>query len=246
MGGASVRIANKFKTTLSIYYKASGGKINTAKSEIYGWNIDKRTLTKISQKLDMKAKENWETFKYLGLPISLGNSKGRHWQEMLDKLQRKINCWGGRWMNKAGKLILLNTVLSALPIYQFSALLAPKYVCNNMAKLLRDFLWEGGKDNQGKFHLLNWNTILRSKQEGGLQIRDPFLVNKALGGKILWQILDSKSHWVYQTIRRKYLNGLNLKSLAKGTQMWNLCNSILPSLKKDLYMIPGNGGKTLI
>jgi len=84
---------------------------------------------------------------------------------VIEKIQRKISFLGGRWINKAGKLILLNSVLSALPIYQFSALLAPKSVCNSLARILRDFLWQGGKDNHGKFHLLNWNTIIRSKKE---------------------------------------------------------------------------------
>jgi len=94
LGGASVRIAKRFKTTLSAYCEAFGGKINTAKSEIFGWNTDIRTMNKISQSLEMKGYEKWEKFKYLGLPIFLGNSKGRHWQEVLEKIQRKINFWG--------------------------------------------------------------------------------------------------------------------------------------------------------
>lgn len=155
LGGALVRIRKKFKKSLSAYRRASGGKININKSEIFGWNIDQSSMNKIASALDMKGHDDWEKLKYLGLPIFLGNNKGTHWQEVMEKIQGKINFWGGRWINQAGKLILLNSVLSATPIYQFSALLAPKMVCNRITRHLRDFLWQGGKHNLGKMHLVN-------------------------------------------------------------------------------------------
>jgi len=120
-------------------------------------------MNKIASALDMKGHDNWENFKYLGLPIFLGNFKDKHWQEVMEKIQGKINFWGGKWINQAGKLILLNFVLSAMPIYQFSALLAPKMVCNIITRHIREFLWKGGNHNQGKMHLVNWNTTKRSK-----------------------------------------------------------------------------------
>ena len=55
------------------------------------------------------------------------------------------------------------------------------------------FLWRWGKWNQKKFHLVNWNMVRRSKNEGGMQIRDPHLSNLAMGGKVLWQTLTQKS-----------------------------------------------------
>jgi len=91
LGGASVRIAKKFKKILLAYCRASGGKININKSEIFGWNIDQSSMNKIASALDMKGHDDWEKFKYLGLPIFLGNNKGRHWQEVMEKIQGKIN-----------------------------------------------------------------------------------------------------------------------------------------------------------
>ena len=83
-------------------------------------------------------------------------------------------------------MILIKAVLSSLPIFQFSVLLAPKSISAQIAKLLRDFLREGGKGNQKKMHLVSWEIIKRPISEGGLNIRDPELVNLALGGKLLW------------------------------------------------------------
>ena len=88
-------------------------------------------------------------------------------------------------MNHSGKLVLINSVLSSLPVYQLSILLAPKSFTEKTLKHLKSFLWRGGKGNQKKFHLVNWNVVRRSKKEGGLQIGDPHLSNLAMGGKVV-------------------------------------------------------------
>jgi hypothetical protein len=60
------------------------------------------------------------------------------------KDQGKDGKWGSRWLNPAGRVVLINYVLSALPMYQFSTLLAPKGILKEMAQLIRKFLWQGG------------------------------------------------------------------------------------------------------
>ena len=92
---------------------------------------------------------------------------------------------GDIWLNKAGKVVLMNFVLSNLPIYQISILLAPKAIISKIDGLLRQFLWEGGKNGERKLHLVSWDKIKKPKLEGGLQIRDVATQNLALGGKIL-------------------------------------------------------------
>ena len=51
-----------------------------------------------------------------------------------------------------------------------------------ISKILRDFLWNGGKGNQNKMHLVSWEILKRPLSEGDLQIHDPRLGNIALGG----------------------------------------------------------------
>jgi hypothetical protein len=83
--------------------------------------------------------------------------------------------------------------MSSLPIYQASFLLALKTSMIQITKMIRDFLWHGGKGNQKKYHLVNWETIKRPYAKGGLQVRDPKLENIALGGKssgIYMQTID--------------------------------------------------------
>jgi hypothetical protein len=136
---------------------------------------------------------SWDKIKYLGLPLTLGANKSSLWMEVISKFKSKIVAWGGQWLNNAGKLILIKAVLSSLPLYQASFLLAPKAITEQISQLIRDFLWQGGKGNQSKFHLVSWDIVKRPKREGGLQVRDPGLANIILGGKILWQLYSNKT-----------------------------------------------------
>ena len=67
--------------------------------------------------------------------------------------------------------------------------LAPKNVINSICKEIRKFLWQGGKVQTKKFHLVKWDTVKRAKKQGGLGIRDPEQMNKALGAKLIWRLV---------------------------------------------------------
>ena len=98
---------------------------------------------------------NWEKIKYLGLPLTLGSSPPSLWLDVLAKLKAKIISWGGLWLSMDGKLILVKVVLSAFPIFQSASLLAPKSILAQISKIMRDFLWSGGKGNHNKMHLVS-------------------------------------------------------------------------------------------
>ena len=49
--GASVIIVERFREVISIFLKASDGKVNALKTKIYGWNCPKRTMVRIAKTL---------------------------------------------------------------------------------------------------------------------------------------------------------------------------------------------------
>jgi hypothetical protein len=94
-------------------------------------------------------------------------------------------------------------------------------------------------------HLVNWEVVKKSMAEGGLQIRDPALVNLALGGKILWKLLHESMHPVSVTLHSKYnpnksLSNLQNDNTTNCTQVWKLCCKSSNFFKKLVYRIPGN------
>ena len=84
-------------------------------------------------------------------------------------------------MNWTDKVVLVKSVLTSFPIFQFSSLLAPIGIKKEMAKLIQKFLWQGGKENEKKFHMVNWSTVYAQKENGGLGIHDLEKINISLG-----------------------------------------------------------------
>jgi hypothetical protein len=109
--------------------------------------------------------------------------------------------------------VLLKSVLSTLPIFQFSSLLAPQSIKTSIYHLLRGFLWEGGKTKTKKFHLVNWDIVKHPQKNGGLGIKDPTVSNLATGEKILWNLISRRKDWWKTTLLKKYLAGDRLKCL---------------------------------
>jgi len=84
---------------------------------VYGWNVDHPNILRIPCILGFPGYDKWEKIKYLGLPLTLGPSPPSLWTEVISKIKAKIAYWGGQWLTKARKLVLIKAVLSALPIF---------------------------------------------------------------------------------------------------------------------------------
>ena len=117
LGVTSIRIAKEFKGTLQSFCTISGVLINKRKSVVYNWNAEEQTTLRIARILDFSGYASWDKIQYLGLPLTLGANRASLWTEVISKIKIKIAAWGGQWLNYAGKLIFIMSVLSSLPIY---------------------------------------------------------------------------------------------------------------------------------
>jgi hypothetical protein len=126
-------------------------------------------------------------------------------------MNRKLTHWGLQRLKPTLRIILIKVVLSTLPIYQCSSLLAPKFISNQIVKKIRSFLWKGGKSTQTKFHLVNWNQVTSDKNHGGLGIREPTLMNIAMGDKLLWRLIIGNLTWWKKAIWKKYFTRNRLR-----------------------------------
>jgi len=52
-------------------------------------------------------KENWDHFKHLGLPISKDNLKSEIWTSSINKMKKKTQNWGMKWLNLAKRVIFI-------------------------------------------------------------------------------------------------------------------------------------------
>jgi hypothetical protein len=221
-------------------------KLIITKAKLYGWNIQNNKLRELSNIMGFPYLQIHSSFKYLGIPISSHHLKSQDWNPILEKMMRRIKHWGAHWLNPTGKIVLIKYVLSSLSIYQFTSILTPKGIMEKIAKLIRKFLWEGGKTNNKKYHLVNWATVKMQKERGGLEIRDPTLLNIALGDKIVWRFISGRQEWWKEAIGSIYFIGDRKRGIDKplrninGSLVWKLFKAVVPLIKSKLSWHLGN------
>ncbi|GAV63107.1 hypothetical protein CFOL_v3_06628 [Cephalotus follicularis] len=101
-----------------------------------------------------------------------------------------------------GRITLINSVNSAIPIHQLHVLKLSVKISNILDRLNRDFVW--GSFVDFFFHLVNWNVITKRKAKGGLDIKVSNFANNAILAKLCWRFLKEPDwHWV-KTLNSKY------------------------------------------
>jgi hypothetical protein len=73
-------------------------------------------------------------------------------------------------LTRAGRLILVQIVLSSMTIYLIMAMDLPSRAIKAIDKIRRSFLWRGKKESMGGRCLVAWNKVTRPKEFGGLGI----------------------------------------------------------------------------
>jgi hypothetical protein len=64
----------------------------------------------------------------------VGRSKKATFGYVKDSVWRKINSWRGRSLSKAGKEVMIKSVLQAIPSYVMSVYLLPESLINDIEK----------------------------------------------------------------------------------------------------------------
>lgn len=80
-------------------------------------------------------------FMFLGIPIGDNHRRRETWTPILSKTRSRLS--GLKWeiIFIGGRVVLLNLVLTTIPIYLFSFYKAPKAISFNIKNVQRDFLW---------------------------------------------------------------------------------------------------------
>lgn len=70
-------------------------------------------------------------------------------------MRKKLAGWKAKLLSLAGRITLAKAVLSAIPIYAMQSTVIPKGICNEMEKIIRNFVWGNTKDKRG-INLVKW------------------------------------------------------------------------------------------
>jgi hypothetical protein len=201
------------KANLLLFEVMLGLKVNFHKSVLMGVNISQRWVEKVSKFLNCKI--GCTLFKYLGLPIGANPRRLDTWKPVIEAVRSRLSKWKNNQLSIGGRVIIIKSVLSALPIYFLSFFKAPIGIISKLESLFKQFLW-GGSEDVRKINWVKWVNVRRPLEEGGLGIRNLRILNLALLGKWGWKIRNERNDVWYKTLVNRYgLSGEHINTWCK-------------------------------
>ncbi|XP_058784794.1 uncharacterized protein LOC131659630 [Vicia villosa] len=121
---ANIMEASNLMGILKIYADVTGQVINLSKSEVFfSRNLSGPAQEDLAKLMGVRRVIGTGT--YLGLPSMIGRSKKAMFSFIKDRIWRRINSWSGRSLSKAGKEVMIKSVLQSIPAYIMSIYLIP-------------------------------------------------------------------------------------------------------------------------
>ncbi|MCH82219.1 LINE-1 reverse transcriptase like, partial [Trifolium medium] len=163
-------------------------------------------------------------FKYLGLPVGANPRLFSTWLPMLDTIRRRLGSWGNKFISLGGRIVLINAVLSAIPIFFLSYMKMPMKVWREVVRIQHNFLW-GGLTKKRRISWVKWKDLCKPKKEGGLGIRNLRFVNLSLLAKWRWRLLLEEEEVWKHVIMAKYGDGALGNVTLGDTVFGNVCSA---------------------
>ena len=185
-------------------------------------NCDEAIKEDLARKL--KANIVAKIVKYLGIPIDPGTTRREIGNQIINRLQSRLQTWKGKRLSFAGKLTLIKLVMQAMPICSTLIHRLSKDTCNRIDRIIRD-LWQGNTAEVRKLHTIAWDTICQPKEIGGVGIRKTEQFNQPLIAKQYWRITQNPQSLLTTTLKGNYFpKAPNLWGMercpATASQIW--------------------------
>nr|GEV23746.1 RNA-directed DNA polymerase, eukaryota, reverse transcriptase zinc-binding domain protein [Tanacetum cinerariifolium] len=172
---------------LKCFFLASGLKINIYKSKLMGIGVPNDEITTAANLIGCATFTM--PFNYLGVKVGVPSSKSCSWDEVLNKISTRLSKWKLKTLSVGGRLTLIKSVLSSLPLYHMSFYKVPMGVLNKMESIRRRF-FISADINERKLSMIGWQKVLASKKKSGLGVSSFFALNRELLFKWVWRFIS--------------------------------------------------------
>ena len=102
-------------------------------------------------------KEGSFPFKYPGIPMNYRKLTNKDWSVIKERLKTLCN-QKGKFLSVGGRLVLINSLLSNLPIFMLSFFRSSKGVLKKLDYYRSRFFWQYGEHHK-KYRLARWSII---------------------------------------------------------------------------------------
>ncbi|KAL0349755.1 UNVERIFIED_CONTAM: hypothetical protein Sradi_4124700 [Sesamum radiatum] len=216
---------NKLMQFLDLYENQSGQEINHSKS----FFTPGKKANLIAHRIKSITCFNLKCLPitYLGAPLHKSHKKKILFEPLIDKIINRISGWGHRHLSQGGRLQLIKSVLSSMPIYFLQILSPPVGTLQKIEQLFAKFFWRSTTDHK-KIHWTKWAYICYPCEEGGLGIRNIRNTVIAFSHKLWWRLRQNNSLWASFTISKycKKSTPAFDKAKQKDSNIWRRICSI--------------------
>ncbi|KAL2611482.1 hypothetical protein R1flu_023174 [Riccia fluitans] len=171
---------------------------------------------------------------YLVCRFGVGKAEAERAKDLRSKIQRKLSNWAGRFLTWISRVLLLQHVLLAIPVYHFLGLGLHRTSYKRLEAPCRVFLWGTNADNNTKTPLVSWESITKLKKNRGLQVRPFQRVSEVMKMKYARRLMNGEqSNWA-QMMRWFIRQQMQKRSTIRETKLWTIEEGLLllPSLLK--------------
>uniref|UniRef100_A0A803NP78 Reverse transcriptase domain-containing protein n=1 Tax=Cannabis sativa TaxID=3483 RepID=A0A803NP78_CANSA len=200
---ATSSTAAEVNQMLHSFELAFGQKVNATKSSIFfSPNTEATQRHQICTTLGMT--EANDSFLYLGSPNIICRRKTVILGFLKNKIINRINSWNGKFLSRAGKEILLKTVIQSLQTYAMSVFLIPLETYHEIEKIMENFWWKTTNAKGQGIIWMSWDRMATHKYSGGMGFRHLHDFNLAVLAKQGWNLLCSPSSLASRLYKAKY------------------------------------------
>ncbi|CAL1398314.1 unnamed protein product [Linum trigynum] len=229
-GRAVLSECDTLKGILKCYEEESGQLINYNKSEI-SFSTNVKTSRRLEIGGTLKIKEVTKHPKYLGLPTVVGRSKKEMFEDIKEKVRKKLKDWKIRTLSQAGKEIMIKAVAQAQFLYPMAVFLIPEGTLKEIQSLISNFWW-GQKGKERKLHWLSWEDLCEEKEYGGMGFRDLRSFNLAMLGRQVWKIISQPNSLLTRTLKASYFPKSDILNAKTGYNPSFIWRSIMAAKDK--------------
>ena len=194
------------KAILRMFEMGSGLKVNFHKSKLARIKVGRSSLETYARSFNCGVMQ--VPFKYMGLKVGGNPRRTQFWDPVVDKVRARLSAWKGKCLSLAGRVCLVKSVLTSIPLFYLSIFKSPVSVCKKISSIQRRFVWAWGVENK-RISWVRWDKVCKPKEEGGLGVKDVRMFNCALLAKWKWRMLsEEKGKWKKILVSKYNMEGL--------------------------------------
>ncbi|GJR05390.1 RNA-directed DNA polymerase, eukaryota [Tanacetum coccineum] len=222
----SVNLSHLFYADDAVFMGQWCLRINMRKTKIMGVHVDDQKVKNVATKLGCLILNT--PFSYLGTKVGGSMSRVQAWTEVIDKVKSRLSNGKMKALSIEGRLTLLKSVLGSMPIFHMSVFKVPSSVLH-MIESIRSHFFNGHEIRSNKATWVKWNSVLASKEKGGLGVSSLYALNRALIMKWVWRFYSQKESLWVRVIKAIYGNDGQVGKVSKvgSRSCWrNIVNEV--------------------